>query len=115
MSSTKAELVDGELSRRAGSLDDGPFPNVIEYSGYQTAAPHDLLAALAQGVARGQGGPVPDAPPVPGTSTAVGALIAADFAPLQGFVLTMAVMYVALNLVIDILYGVIDPRVRIEA
>jgi ABC-type dipeptide/oligopeptide/nickel transport system permease component len=24
-------------------------------------------------------------------------------------------MYVALNLLIDILYGVIDPRVRIEA
>jgi ABC-type dipeptide/oligopeptide/nickel transport system permease component len=24
------------------------------------------------------------------------------------------VMYVALNLVIDILYGVIDPRVRLE-
>src|SRR6201989_1652894 len=45
----------------------------------------------------------------------VEALIASDFAPLQGFVLTMAVMYVALNLVIDILYGVIDPRVRIEA
>src|SRR5215468_5238035 len=48
-------------------------------------------------------------------SFAVEALIASDFAPLQGFVLTMAVMYVALNLVIDILYGVIDPRVRIEA
>src|SRR5215475_11136880 len=47
-------------------------------------------------------------------SFAVEALIASDFAPLQGFVLTMAVMYVALNLVIDILYGVIDPRVRIE-
>ena len=31
-----------------------------------------------------------------------------------GFVLTMAVMYVLLNLVIDILYGVIDPRVRLE-
>jgi ABC-type dipeptide/oligopeptide/nickel transport system permease component len=27
----------------------------------------------------------------------------------------MAVMYVALNLLIDILYGLIDPRVRIEA
>jgi ABC-type dipeptide/oligopeptide/nickel transport system permease component len=26
----------------------------------------------------------------------------------------MAVMYVLLNLVIDILYGVIDPRVRLE-
>ena len=48
-------------------------------------------------------------------SYAVEALIAADFAPVQGFVLTMAVMYVALNLAIDILYGLIDPRVRIEA
>jgi peptide/nickel transport system permease protein len=47
-------------------------------------------------------------------SYAVEALISSDFAPVQGFVLTMAVMYVALNLVIDILYGVIDPRVRLE-
>jgi peptide/nickel transport system permease protein len=48
-------------------------------------------------------------------SFAVEALIASDFAPVQGFVLTMAVMYVGLNLAIDILYGLIDPRVRIEA
>jgi peptide/nickel transport system permease protein len=48
-------------------------------------------------------------------SFAIEALIASDFAPLQGFVLTMAVMYVFLNLLIDVLYGVIDPRVRIEA
>jgi ABC-type dipeptide/oligopeptide/nickel transport system permease component len=48
-------------------------------------------------------------------SYAVEALVASDFAPLQGFVLTMAIMYVLLNLLIDILYGVIDPRVRIEA
>ena len=47
-------------------------------------------------------------------SYAVEALIASDFAPVQGFVLTMAVLYVALNLLIDILYGVIDPRVRLE-
>jgi peptide/nickel transport system permease protein len=47
-------------------------------------------------------------------SYAVEALIASDFAPVQGFVLTMAVMYVVLNLAIDILYGVIDPRVRLE-
>ena len=25
------------------TLDDGPFPTLIEYSGYQVAAPHDLL------------------------------------------------------------------------
>jgi peptide/nickel transport system permease protein len=48
-------------------------------------------------------------------SYAVEALVTSDFAPVQGFVLTMAVMYVLLNLLIDILYGVIDPRVRIEA
>jgi peptide/nickel transport system permease protein len=48
-------------------------------------------------------------------SFAVEALIASDFAPVQGFVLTMAVMYVALNLLIDVLYGAVDPRVRLEA
>lgn len=48
-------------------------------------------------------------------SYAVEALIASDFAPVQGFVLTMAVLYVALNLLIDLLYAVIDPRVRLEA
>ena len=37
-----------------------------------------------------------------------------DFAPVQGFVLTMAILYIVLNLLIDILYGVIDPRVRLE-
>jgi ABC-type dipeptide/oligopeptide/nickel transport system permease component len=48
-------------------------------------------------------------------SFAVEALIASDYAPVQGFVLTMAIMYVALNLVIDMLYGIVDPRVRLEA
>ncbi|MGA2054642.1 MAG: ABC transporter permease [Bradyrhizobium sp.] len=48
-------------------------------------------------------------------SYAVEALLQSDFAPVQGFVLTMAVLYVALNLIIDMLYGVIDPRVRVEA
>jgi peptide/nickel transport system permease protein len=48
-------------------------------------------------------------------SYAVEALVTSDFAPVQGFVLTMAVMYVLLNLLIDILYGVIDPRMRVEA
>jgi peptide/nickel transport system permease protein len=47
-------------------------------------------------------------------SYAVEALITSDFAPVQGFVLTMAILYVVLNLIIDILYGVIDPRVRLD-
>ncbi len=47
-------------------------------------------------------------------SYAIEALIASDYAPVQGFVLAMAILYVLLNLMIDMLYGVIDPRVRIE-
>jgi ABC-type dipeptide/oligopeptide/nickel transport system permease component len=48
-------------------------------------------------------------------SYAVEALIASDYAPVQGFVLMMAIMYILLNLAIDIVYGLIDPRVRIGA
>jgi peptide/nickel transport system permease protein len=33
----------------------------------------------------------------------------------QGFVLTMAILYVLLNLVIDLLYGLVDPRARMGA
>src|SRR5712692_7909893 len=48
-------------------------------------------------------------------SYALEALIVSDYAPVQGFILTMASLYVLLNLTIDVLYGVIDPRARIEA
>ena len=48
-------------------------------------------------------------------SYAIEALIASDYAAVQGFVLAMALLYVALNLTIDILYTVIDPRVGMEA
>ena len=46
---------------------------------------------------------------------AVNALITSDYAPVQGFVLAMAILYLLLNLAIDVLYGVIDPRVAVEA
>jgi ABC-type dipeptide/oligopeptide/nickel transport system permease component len=47
-------------------------------------------------------------------SYALEALVASDYAPVQGFVLAMALLYVMLNLAIDVLYGVIDPRVQVE-
>jgi peptide/nickel transport system permease protein len=47
-------------------------------------------------------------------SYALEAVIASDYAPVQSFVLTTASLYVLLNLLIDLLYGVIDPRIRIE-
>ncbi len=45
-------------------------------------------------------------------SYAVEALIASDFAPVQGFVLAMAILYIVLNLLIDLSYRLIDPRMR---
>ena len=47
-------------------------------------------------------------------SYAVEALVASDYAPIQGFILTMALLYVVLNLLIDLLYVVIDPRAGVQ-
>ncbi|ABM04151.1 ABC transporter D-Ala-D-Ala-binding inner membrane protein [Psychromonas ingrahamii 37] len=47
----------------------------------------------------------------PGVGTfAIDALVASDYAAIQGFVLIMAVLFVSLNLIIDILYTLFDPR-----
>jgi peptide/nickel transport system permease protein len=48
-------------------------------------------------------------------SFALEALVISDYAAVQGFVLTMGAMYVFINLFIDIIYGVFDPRIRLEA
>ncbi len=51
----------------------------------------------------------------PGIGTfAIEALVASDYAAVQGFVLTMALLYVFLNLAIDIAYGLVDPRMRVD-
>jgi ABC-type dipeptide/oligopeptide/nickel transport system permease component len=46
-------------------------------------------------------------------SFALEALISSDYAPVQGFVLIMGAVYVLLNLLIDVLYGMVDPRARV--
>jgi predicted acyl esterase len=57
------------------TLSDGPFPTVIEYSGYAVAAPHNLINAM-------EGKASTKDPLLPDTSTVVGSVIA----PLLGFV-----------------------------
>jgi predicted acyl esterase len=57
------------------TLADGPFPTVIEYSGYNVAGPHDLIDAL-------EGQASTSDPLLPDTSTVVGSVVA----PLLGFV-----------------------------
>jgi len=47
-------------------------------------------------------------------SFAIEALVVSDYAAVQGFVLSMAVLFVVLNLFIDTLYTLIDPRVQVD-
>ena len=57
------------------TLADGPFPTVIEYSGYDVAGPHNLIGAL-------EGHSSSNDPLLPDTSTVLGSVVA----PLLGFV-----------------------------
>jgi peptide/nickel transport system permease protein len=47
-------------------------------------------------------------------SYALDALLASDYAPVQAFVLLMAMIFVLVNVIIDVLYGIADPRVSVE-
>jgi ABC-type dipeptide/oligopeptide/nickel transport system permease component len=47
-------------------------------------------------------------------SYAVSAVLASDYAAVQGFVLMMALLYTLLNLTVDVASTLIDPRVRFE-
>jgi peptide/nickel transport system permease protein len=40
------------------------------------------------------------------------AISSLDFAVLQGFILFIAIIYAVVNLLVDLAYGVIDPRLR---
>jgi peptide/nickel transport system permease protein len=45
---------------------------------------------------------------------AVTALMAKDAGPIQSFVLFVAIVYVAVNLTVDLVYGLVDPRIRLQ-
>lgn len=47
-------------------------------------------------------------------SYALEAVLSADYAPIQGYVLLVALSFAAVNLLVDILYGLLDPRARIR-
>lgn len=47
-------------------------------------------------------------------SFAIEALIASDYAAVQGFVLSMALLFVVVNLTIDVILTITDPRVGLE-
>ena len=48
-------------------------------------------------------------------SFAIDALVASDYAAVQGFVLTMAILFVLLNLMVDVIYTLVDPRIALQS
>lgn len=46
---------------------------------------------------------------------AIESVLVSDFAPIQGFILLMALVYVVINLVIDVIAVTLDPRIRFDA
>ena len=45
---------------------------------------------------------------------ALDAILKRDFPLIQGTVLFMAIMFVMMNVLVDMLYGVVDPKIRLE-
>jgi len=52
---------------------------------------------------------------LPGMGTAlVGAILARDYPVVQGFTLVIAVIFVLVNLIVDMSYAYLDPRIRLD-
>uniref|UniRef100_UPI002ACED86E ABC transporter permease n=1 Tax=Anaerolinea sp. TaxID=1872519 RepID=UPI002ACED86E len=52
---------------------------------------------------------------LPGVGTAlVGAILARDYPVVQGFTLVVAMVFILVNLLVDISYAYLDPRIRLE-
>ena len=44
----------------------------------------------------------------------VGAILARDYPVIQGFVMVIAIIFVLVNLLVDLSYAYLDPRIRLE-
>jgi peptide/nickel transport system permease protein len=47
-------------------------------------------------------------------SAAASAALSLDVLTMLGFALFTAILFVAINLAVDVMYGILDPRVRLE-
>jgi len=52
---------------------------------------------------------------LPGIGTSlVGAILARDYPVVQGFTMVIAIIFVLVNLIVDLSYAYLDPRIRLE-
>jgi peptide/nickel transport system permease protein len=108
-------VLGSDFVRTARSLGLGRWRVVVIYALRNALLPVLTIAGIVFSTMLGANVLVEKVFSWPGVASyALDALLASDYAPVQGFVLLMASIFVMVNLVVDVLYGIADPRVSVE-
>jgi peptide/nickel transport system permease protein len=108
-------VLGGDFVRTARSIGLGRWRVTVVYALRNALLPVLTIAGIVFSTMLGANVLVEKVFSWPGVASyALDALLASDYAPVQGFVLLMASIFVLVNLVVDILYGIADPRVSVE-
>jgi ABC-type dipeptide/oligopeptide/nickel transport system permease component len=109
------EALASDFVRTARAIPLGPIKTVVVYALGNALLPVLTTAGMVFSFLLGANVLVEKVFGWPGVgSYATEALIAADYAPVQGFVLVMSAIYILLNLAIDIVVIIADPRAAAE-
>ena len=93
-----------------------PWSVVVARHGLPNAlVPILTVIGIVTGGLLGGAGVVEQVFSLPGVGRLViGAVLSRDFPVIQGALLFVALIYLLINLIVDVLYAVVDPRVRLE-
>lgn len=104
-------VLGSDFIRTARSLGLGEARIIVVYALRNALIPVLTIAGIVFSTMLGANVLVEKVFSWPGVASyALDALLASDYAPVQGFVLLMASIFVLVNLTVDVLYGIADPR-----
>ncbi|HUZ62571.1 MAG TPA: ABC transporter permease [Acetobacteraceae bacterium] len=107
------EVLSQDYVRTAKAKGLGQYPVLFEHALKNAAVP--IITVIGLGVALLIGGTVVTESvfAIPGLGTlTVDAILRRDYPVIQGVVLLFSFTYVIVNLIVDLLYSVFDPRIR---
>ncbi|WP_159996722.1 ABC transporter permease [Roseomonas sp. 18066] len=108
-------VLGSDFIRTARSIGLAPWRVILVYALRNALLPVLTIAGIVFSTMLGANVLVEKVFSWPGVASyALDALLASDYAPVQGFVLLMATIFVLVNLLVDILYGLADPRIAAE-
>lgn len=110
---TMLEALGGDFVRVARSKGLGEFAVVVKHAFRNALIPVVTVSGITLAVLFGGAVVIEAVFTIPGLGRLlVNAVIRRDFPVVQGTLLVVAAWYVAVNIVVDVLYTVIDPRIR---